>query len=105
VACNSVKRGELTDQMLADQYQTIYYERFSGNTEARQSLELVMARRVWDRLWIQLGVSSIVWDNAGFVPDNPTATTEGNIDKLTIDVGFYYNFDLPGYNITRLLKR
>ncbi|MEE9466635.1 MAG: hypothetical protein V3W14_13790 [Candidatus Neomarinimicrobiota bacterium] len=105
VAYNYVKRGELTDQMIIDQYQTIYYQRFSGNTETRRSLELVIARRVWDRLWIELGVTSIVWDNAGFVPDDPAGSTEGNVDKLTINAGFYYNFDLPGYNITRLLKR
>ena len=100
-----VKRGELTDSLLIHQYRTIPDKRFSGATESRRSLELTMARRVWDRLWIELAVSRLRWDNAGFQPTNPEAVTEDDIEKLTITAGFYYNFDLPGYNITRLLNR
>ncbi len=104
-AWSYVKRGELTDSLLINQYKTIPDDRFAGETETRRSLELTMARRVWDRLWIELGVSRLWWDNAGFQPTRPEAATEGDIEKFTVSAGFYYNFDLPGYNISRLLKR
>ena len=98
-----VERGELTDTMLVKQYQTIDHSRFSGETEARWSFELTVARRVWDQLWIELGLGRHVWQNAGFVPT--AAERREDIDKLTFKAGFYFNFDLPGYDITRLLIR
>ncbi len=100
-----VKRGELTDSLIIHQYQTIPDKRFAGETETRRSLELTVARQVWDRLWIELAVSRLWWDNAGFQPTEPDVATWGDIEKFTVSAGFYYNFDLPGYNITRLLKR
>jgi hypothetical protein len=101
---NYVKRGELTDQMIVDQYETIYHERFSGKTESRRSIDLKMYRQIGDRLWLQLGISQIWWKNAGYDPKNIVPESLLQVDKFGFNAAFYYNFDLPGYDITRLIK-
>ena len=104
VIFNYVKRGELTDQMIVDQYRTTYHERFSGMTESRRSIDLKVYRQVGDRLWLQLGISQIWWKNAGFEPENIVLESLLQVDKLGLNAAVYYNFDLPGYDITRLIK-
>ena len=50
------------------------------------------------------GISRIWWDNAGFDPANPEVPGE-DVTKTSIQLGFTYNFDLPGYTITRQTAR
>ncbi len=99
------KRGELTDEMITDKYETIPYERFSGNTETIRSLDLVMARPVWKKLWFEIEIGRIWWLNAGFNPANPQSDNLEDVEKTSFNIGFYYNFSLPGYPITLLQSR
>ena len=48
------------------------------------------------------GISRIRWDNAGCDPANPEEPGE-DVTKTSIQLGFTYNFDLPGYTITRMI--
>ncbi len=97
------KRGELTLDMLIDQYKIMTYERFSGDTEETiQTLDIIVARPVWKKLWLEITVSRIWWANAGFNPAEPEAGDLENVNKTSFNVGFYYNFDFPGYSITFL---
>ena len=103
VAYLYAQRGELTTGMLEEQYATVPYDRFSGETETVGSLELTMVRNVYRKLWLEAGISRIRWDNAGFNPAKPAPTED--VAKTSIQLGFYYNFDLPGYTITRMLDQ
>ncbi len=103
VAYLYARRGELTTQMIEDQYKTVPYDRFSGETETVGRLEITMVRNVYGKLWLEAGISSIRWDNPGFDPADPVPTV--NATKTSIQLGFYYNFDLPGYTITRMLDQ
>ncbi|MFC1542968.1 capsule assembly Wzi family protein [Candidatus Neomarinimicrobiota bacterium] len=94
------KRGELTDEMITDQYNTIPYERFSGNTETIQNLDVIVTKPVWRKLWLEIAVSHCWWANAGFNPASPATGNLEDISKTSLNVGFYYNFNLPGYPIT-----
>ncbi len=96
------QRGALTDTMIVDQYSSTPYERFSGNTETIQTLDVIVAKPLWKKLWLEIGVSRIWWANAGFNPAEPEAGSLENVKKTSLNVGFYYNFDLPGYSITSL---
>jgi len=96
------KRGKLTWDMLVDQYDSIPYERFSGSTETVQTFDVTVGRPVWKKLWVELGFSLIDWDNAGFNPAKPDAGNKANVDKTSFTIGFYYNFNFPGYLVTLL---
>ena len=97
------KRGAHTDTMVSDQYNSLPYERFSGNTEAIQSFDVTVGRPVWKKLWVELGFSLIDWNNAGFNPAKPEVGNGYDVNKTSITVGFYYNFNFPGY-LTTLLQ-
>ena len=96
------KRGELLTEMIEDQYQEQPYRRFTGETETLQTLDVTMGRELFSRLWLELGVSRVMWHNAGFNPAEPEAGELQNINKTSLTLGFYYNFSLPGYHITML---
>ena len=99
------KRGELTWDMLVDQYRNILYKRFSGSTETVQTFDVTVGRPVWKKLWVELGFSLIDWNNAGFDPAKPEVGNGNDVykNKTSITVGFYYNFNFPGY-LTTLLQ-
>ena len=44
------------------------------------------------------GISRIRWDNTGFDPADPVPMED--VTKTSLQLGFTYNFDLPGYTIT-----
>lgn len=96
------KRGNLTWDMLVDQYESIPYERFSGSTETVRTFDVIAGRPVWKQLWLELGFSLIDWDNAGFNPAQPDAGEKANVNKTSFTVGLYYNFNFPGYLMTLL---
>jgi len=95
------QRGALTDTMLVAQYKSIHYDRFTGETETLQTIDITVGRPVWRKLWVELGVSMISWENSGFDPAEPEAGGT-DVEKTSFTFGFTYNFDLPGYNITLL---
>lgn len=66
---SSVKRGELTEQMLSDQYDDVKYERYFGETESRLIASVIGEKRILkDNFNIKVGVEWIDWENPGFKP-------------------------------------
>ncbi|MCH8011746.1 MAG: hypothetical protein IIA61_07345 [Candidatus Marinimicrobia bacterium] len=96
---SNTKRGQLTDQMLEDQYNTVPYQRFSGpvNYEHLQTIDLLVKRKIISGLIIEAGVSHLLWNNAGFDPFNPEESVE-DVEKISLIIGFSYNFNYPGRN-------
>ena len=43
--------------------------------------------------------------NSGFRQDGLAYAEAGDINKVSLNLGFYYNFTLPGYSITNLGER
>jgi hypothetical protein len=99
------KRGELTQEMLDKQYQDIYHERFSGETETRHHLTLNVMAKVWKKLWLELELSHVRWSHPDFLPYYPAPSQAGEITKNGVNIGCYYNFNLPGYAISSILGR
>ena len=104
-----LKRGELTAQMLADQYRLPPFgdaeqvPRFEGETETRHQLSLSALAPIWKDLSLQAEMEFIQWDHPDFDPARPVSTTTvGIIFKTSFNLAIYYNFDLPGYAITFL---
>ncbi|MEE9161335.1 MAG: hypothetical protein V3U35_00040, partial [Candidatus Neomarinimicrobiota bacterium] len=58
---------------------------------------------LWRRLWLEVGLSLASWRNAGFDPAAPELPGE-EITKSSVNLGLYYNFTLPGYPLTTLLR-
>ncbi|MFB0514994.1 MAG: capsule assembly Wzi family protein, partial [Candidatus Neomarinimicrobiota bacterium] len=106
VSFNYAKRGELTKPMLEDQYSSMSYDRFSGKTETLQTINLTIDRKVLPKalpsLWVEIGVSHIRWSNAGFNPFKPEANELGDVTKTSYTLAFYYNFHIPGYDVSFL---
>ncbi|MCH7762580.1 MAG: hypothetical protein IIB95_02415 [Candidatus Marinimicrobia bacterium] len=97
---SDTKRGQLTDQMLEDQYNTVQYQRFSGpvNYEHLQTIDLLLKRKLINGLVIEAGVSHVLWKNAGFDPYNPNPESVKDVEKISLVIGFSYNFNYPGRN-------
>ena len=81
---SNAKRGELTEQMIIDQYATIYYERFSGIVEEKSILKFQMERQLYDKIGVTIGLSIIDWENAGFDPELMDQNDLVNIKLLLI---------------------
>ena len=90
---SDVTRGELTEEMLENQYEDILYKRFSGKTENRTVLGLVISRPVLkNQIKLETGIEYIRWRNPGFDPFEPDQPTLENIEKWSMSIGIYYNF-------------
>lgn len=87
------KRGELTEKMLRDQYNSKIYKRFSGLTESRNIYNITVDRKIWKNLNIHLGLSRIIWNNANFDPFQPDETRVKDVTKTNITLGLLYNID------------
>ena len=84
---SNVKRGELTDQMVLDQYNDVIYERFSGKTESRFIASIMGEKRIInENIKIKIGVEWIDWNNPGFNPTTPSYTGT-NLSKLSFYFG------------------
>ena len=89
---SDVTRGELTEEMLENQYEDILYKRFSGSSENRMVIEVLIQRSfIKDQLGVQTGVEFIRWKNPGFDPYHPDLFLGRDIKKWSISVGVYYN--------------
>jgi hypothetical protein len=85
---SSVKRGELTKQMLEDQYNTIVFERFSGKTESRNVASIEGTKGIFNnRVFIRLGCDWIDWTNPGFNPYNPRRVSGKDFSKFSLNIG------------------
>ena len=85
-------RGELTRDMLEGQYNDDQYERFSGNSEHRMVIEVLIQRSIMkDQLGVQAGVELIHWKNPGFDPYKSDLSSGKDIEKWSISMGIYYN--------------
>ncbi|MDP6533154.1 MAG: hypothetical protein QGH89_04935, partial [Candidatus Marinimicrobia bacterium] len=94
---SAVKRGELTDAMLENQYDQSQenYQRYSGFVEERSVTEIQFIKTMWKpELLVFFGLSFVDWKNAGLDPLNPNATKD--IQKTSFTLGFSYNFRPPG---------
>lgn len=98
------KRGELTEQMIANQYATIPYDRFSGKTEPLTWFRLSYYWPVWKKTWLEISVNKILWSNSGFEPTIPDRATDDDLSKWSLNVGFYCNFSLKGYDVSDLFR-
>jgi len=59
------------------------------------TIDLTVWREVYPQLWLEVGASRVLWDGAGFNPQEPTS--QGLTDiivKTSCSLGFYYNFRL-----------
>ena len=82
-----VKRGELTDQMLEEQYNNIIYERFSGVNEIRTIAALLCTKGILDdKIFLRFGGEWIDWQNPGFDPSNPGNVSD-DFSKFSVVVG------------------
>ena len=85
-------RGELTRDMLEGQYNDDQHERFSGNSEHRMVIEVLIQRSFMkDQLGVQAGVELIHWKNPGFDPYKSDTFFGEDIKKWSISMGIYYN--------------
>ncbi len=82
-----VKRGELTDQMLEDQYNDIVNERASGETEERTVASLICKKGFVDnKVFLRVGCEWIDWQNPGFDPRSPENRIP-DISKFSVVIG------------------
>ena len=89
---SDVTRGELTEEMLENQYEDILYKRFSGNSENRMVIGVLIQRSfIKDQLGVQAGVKFIHWNNPGFDPYKSDPSFGEDIEKWSISMGIYYN--------------
>ena len=92
ITYSDVTRGELTEEMLENQYEDFLYNRFSGSSENRMVIEVLIQRSfIKDQLGVQAGVEFIRWKNPGFDPYKLDLSLGEDIEKLSISIGIYYN--------------
>ncbi len=88
------KRGQLTEQMIEDNYNSIFYERYTRIVpfESRIVISSHISRNVWkDKGAINIGFEWIDWENAGFNPLLPSIEDVSHISKSSIQIGFTIN--------------
>ena len=98
------ERGELTEQMLQDQYSNPNdYDRFSNISESISLFKLLVSKEILKGFNIHFGVSTIDWNNGNFDPFYVLSADEElddyeadliDISKTSITIGFSQNFDI-----------
>jgi len=81
------KRGELTEQMLEDQYNNVNYTRYSNETETRTIASVLCEKGFFsNKVILKFGGEWIDWKNPGF---DPLVSKSGNKDfsKISIQIG------------------
>lgn len=81
------KRGQLTQEMLENQYNNVTDERYDGNVESRLHIQCVGKKLfLHNRIELSLGINYVDWVNAGFDPTAPEAL--GNdVQKFSVNIG------------------
>ena len=92
-----VKRGQLTNKMLNDQYNNIMNDRFSGANEKRKHISLKLNKNIYkDIADFSIGVDYVDWKNPGFDPFNPE--DQGKIiSKISVNVSLDLALNLASY--------
>lgn len=88
------KRGQLTEQMLEDNYNSVSYTRYTGIIpfESRIVFSNQLSRNIWnDKGSIKIGFQWIDWENAGFNPFSPNTEDVSHITKSSIEIGLTIN--------------
>jgi hypothetical protein len=94
LSLSKAKRGELSEQMIIDQYATVYYERFNGISEEKSIFTIQVDRVIFENINVSIGVKIIDWENAGFDPFNNNSIDElMDIKKSSINFSLGYKFD------------
>ena len=91
---SSAKRGQLTEQMLEDNYNSVSYTRYTGIIpfESRIVFSNQLSRNIWnDKGSIKIGFQWIDWGNAGFNPFSPNIEDVSHITKSSIEIGLTIN--------------
>jgi len=93
---SKAKRGELTQEMLNNQYNDIEtnYERFSNDTESITNMSLIIRKNFSNGISINTGVRFVDWKNSNFDPYNPNSNELIDINKESLIFGISYNFDI-----------
>tara|TARA_B100001250_G_scaffold405826_1_gene423912 strand:- start:43 stop:1437 length:1395 start_codon:yes stop_codon:yes gene_type:complete len=93
ISYSNAKRGELTNQMLENQYDNIVYERFSNISESLETFKILVTKELSNGFEIHFGITNIDWHNANFNPF--VDEQEGLIDsrKNSFSLGFSHNFN------------
>ena len=96
-----ISRGDLTDQMIIDQYENGYIpDRFSNKlVEKKNTFQVIIQRNnIFQKLNMSLGIGYLYWKNAGFNPysminyDEDTILNElKDIEKLSFSLGLNLN--------------
>ncbi|SVE60210.1 uncharacterized protein METZ01_LOCUS513064, partial [marine metagenome] len=82
-----IQRGELTDQMLTDQYDNIINKRYSGETENRTVASLICKKGIVDdKVFLRFGCEWIDWQNPGFDPTTPGSGSD-DFSKFSLYLG------------------
>jgi len=92
-----VNRGELTNQMLEDQYIEIQenltiYNRYQNVKESRTIVSFLIKKEFFnDNILLEIGGEWIDWENAGFNPLLPNKEDVSHISKTSIQIGLTIN--------------
>ena len=82
-----IQRGELTDQMLTDQYDNIINKRYSGETENRTVASFICKKGIVnDKVFLRFGCEWIDWQNPGFDPTTPGSGSD-DFSKFSLYLG------------------
>jgi len=90
------KRGELSDEMLNNQYNNNQddFERYSNIYESIELLKVLINKNIYKGLNIHLGVNIINWKNGGFDPFTNSNNNLVDVNKKSYYLGLSYNFDI-----------
>ena len=93
ISYSNASRGELTEEMLVDQYDNADYDRFSGIKETISIFKFFVTRPLENGFDLHFGISDINWKN-GKLTDNQNQENLIDISKTSLSIGFSYNFDI-----------
>ena len=90
------KRGELSNEMLANQYSNNQadFERFSNICESIELLKVLINKNVYKGLNIHVGLNIIDWKNGWFDPFTSSNNNLVDVSKKSLFLGLSYNFDI-----------
>ena len=89
-----VKRGELNQEMLKNQYNNIFYNRYSGKKENRTHIALNINKNILNEFVnFSFGVDYVDWINPGFDPA-ASEWTGTDISKFSFNLGLHFITDI-----------
>ncbi len=93
ISYSNASRGELTEEMLVDQYDNVGYDRFSGIKETISIFKFLFTKPLENGFDLHFGISDINWKNGkSTIEENQEILID--ISKTSLSIGFSYNFDI-----------